>query len=132
LVIKGLLSPEDVRIAVDCGVDGVILSNHGGRTLDYAIAPLAILPEIAAKGYKIPLMIDGGIRRGTDVLKALALGAAFAFVGRPFMYALAAGGIAGVGRVAELLKEEIDRDMALLGVTRLDQVSSACLRREDA
>ncbi len=132
LVIKGLLSPEDVRIAVDCGVDGVILSNHGGRTLDYAIAPLAILPEIAAKGYKIPLMIDGGIRRGTDVLKALALGAAFVFVGRPFMYALAAGGIAGVGRVAELLKEEIDRDMALLGMTRLDQVSSACLRREDA
>jgi len=132
LVIKGLLSPEDARLAREAGADGVILSNHGGRQLDHAVAPLDVLPEVAAEKGRMSIIIDSGIRRGTDVLKALALGADFAFVGRPFLFAAALGGVAGVEHAARLLREEIDRDMALMGVRRLAELSPGLLRRQGA
>lgn len=122
LIIKGILSPEDAVLARDCGADGIIVSNHGGRQLDGALAPLEALPAILARQTGLVVMLDGGIRRGTDVLKALALGAQFVFLGRPFMFAAAAGGATLVAAAAHLLRQEIDRDMALLGVTALHQL----------
>jgi L-lactate dehydrogenase (cytochrome) len=123
LVLKGLLRSEDAKRAIDHGVDGIIVSNHGGRQLDGAPSPLRMLPAIAeAVGGSVPVMYDGGIRRGTDVLKALALGASFVFLGRPFIYAAAVGGHAGVVHAAMLLASEIDRDMALLGVRTLHEL----------
>ena len=97
-----------------------MLSNHGGRQLDYTMSGLRTLPEIAAEAKGMTIMVDGGIRRGTDVIKALALGAHFVWIGRPFLYAAIAGGEAGVQRAITLLKAEIDRDLALLGHS-LDQ-----------
>jgi L-lactate dehydrogenase (cytochrome) len=129
LVIKGVLSREDALLAKKEGADGVIVSNHGGRQLDGAIAPLRVLPEIVEACGELPVMIDSGIRRGTDVLKALALGAKYAFVGRPFNYAQAIGGEAGVRRAIRLLAAEVSTDMAMLGVTAIGQVSAALLRR---
>jgi L-lactate dehydrogenase (cytochrome) len=125
LVLKGILDKNDARIARESGVDGVIVSNHGGRQLDGAIAPLRVLPGIAAQAGAMTVMMDSGIRRGTDVLKALALGAQFVFVGRPFLYAAAIAGEAGVRHAINLLQDEVDRDMALLGITTL-----ADMRRE--
>ena len=116
LVIKGILSPDDVALARQEGVDGVWISNHGGRQLDSAIAPLAVLREAVAQAGGMAVMIDGGIRRGTDVLKALALGADFVFIGRPFLFAAAAAGPEGVRHALQLLRMEIARDMAMLGV----------------
>ena len=98
LVIKGLIAPADARIARESGVDGVIVSNHGGRQLDGTVSALRTLPEIAREAGGMTVMLDGGIRRGTDVLKALALGAQFVFVGRPLLYAAMVGGEAGVSR----------------------------------
>jgi L-lactate dehydrogenase (cytochrome) len=123
LVLKGVLDTEDARIARESGVDGVIVSNHGGRQLDGARAPLRALPAVAAQARNMTVMMDGGIRRGTDVLKALALGAQFVFVGRPFLYAAAIAGEAGVRHGIRLLSEEIERDMALLGITALAQMT---------
>jgi L-lactate dehydrogenase (cytochrome) len=117
LVLKGILDAADARRARDTGIDGVIVSNHGGRQLDGAVAPLRVLPGIAAEAGAMTVMMDSGVRRGTDVLKALALGARFVFLGRPFFFAAAVGGEAGVAHAIGLLAEEIDRDMALLGVT---------------
>jgi len=124
LVVKGILSLEDALLAHECGADGIILSNHGGRQLDGAAAPLQVLPAIAARKAGMTVMIDGGIRRGTDVLKAIALGADFVFLGRPFLYAAALGGAPLVSAAAALLAQEIDRDMALIGVTSLEQLGS--------
>jgi L-lactate dehydrogenase (cytochrome) len=121
LVLKGILDPDDARIARESGVDGVIVSNHGGRQLDGALAPLRALPGVKAQAGDMTVMMDSGIRRGTDVLKALALGAQFVFVGRPFLYAAAVGGEAGVAHGIALLQQEIHRNMALLGITRLEQ-----------
>jgi L-lactate dehydrogenase (cytochrome) len=123
LVIKGILDRDDARIAREAGAEGVIVSNHGGRQLDGAVSALRVLPDIVAACPNIPVMIDGGVRRGTDVLKALALGAKFVFVGRPFCYAAAVGGAAGVSRAITLLFDEIHRDMAMLGVTTLEELS---------
>jgi L-lactate dehydrogenase (cytochrome) len=119
LVLKGLLDPEDARIARESGVDGVIVSNHGGRQLDGAVAPLRALPGVKAQAGSMTVMMDSGIRRGTDVLKALALGAQFVFVGRPFLYAAVVAGDEGVAHAIKLLREEIDRDMALIGIPSL-------------
>ena len=116
LVVKGILDSDDARIARESGVDGIIVSNHGGRQLDGAVAPLRVLPGIAAQAGGMTVMMDSGVRRGTDVLKALALGAQFVFVGRPFLYAAAIAGEPGVLHAIKLLRDEIDRDMALLGV----------------
>jgi L-lactate dehydrogenase (cytochrome) len=122
LVLKGVLSPQDVRIARESGVDGILVSNHGGRQLDYSVAPLRALPGAVAEAGNMAIMVDGGIRRGTDVLKALALGAHYVFVGRPFLYAASIAGAAGVHHAASLLRDEISRDMAMLGITSLAEM----------
>ncbi|MBS0429450.1 MAG: alpha-hydroxy-acid oxidizing protein [Proteobacteria bacterium] len=119
LVIKGVLHADDARAAADAGADGIIVSNHGGRQLDGAASPLDVLPSILAVRTGLPVMLDGGVRRGTDALKALALGASFVFVGRPFGYATAVGGLPGLNDALGLLKEEISRDMAMLGIRGL-------------
>jgi L-lactate dehydrogenase (cytochrome) len=125
LVIKGILHVADAKHAVALGADGIIVSNHGGRQLDGAAEPLRVLPQICdAVGDKTVVMMDSGIRRGTDVLKALALGARFVFLGRPFMYAAAVGGAAGVRHAISLLRDEVDRDMAMLGASSTDEVCS--------
>ncbi len=128
LVVKGILSVEDAVRARDCGADGLILSNHGGRQLDGAIAPLQVLPQIAARLPDTAVMLDGGVRRGTDVLKALALGAQFVFLGRPFLYAAALGGAALVRDAALLLTREISRDMALMGLNELGELGAGHVR----
>jgi L-lactate dehydrogenase (cytochrome) len=127
LVIKGILDRDDARIAREAGAEGIIVSNHGGRQLDGAVSALRVLPEIVATCPDIPVMLDGGVRRGTDVLKALALGAKFVFVGRPFNYAAAIGGVTGVGHAIALMYDEIHRDMAMLGITTLDELSPRLL-----
>jgi L-lactate dehydrogenase (cytochrome) len=129
LVLKGILDIADARRARSIGIDGIVVSNHGGRQLDGAVTPLAVLPEIAAEAGKMTVMMDGGVRRGTDVLKALALGARFVFIGRPFFYAAAVGGERMVAHAIRLLRDEIDRDMALLGVARLAEVGPGLLVR---
>jgi L-lactate dehydrogenase (cytochrome) len=123
MVLKGVLDPQDARVARESGVDGIIVSNHGGRQLDGALAPLRALPAVAAEAGGMTVMMDSGIRRGTDVLKALALGARFVFVGRPFLYAAVLAGDAGVRHAVGLLREEVDRDMALMGITTLAQMT---------
>jgi L-lactate dehydrogenase (cytochrome) len=129
LVIKGILDRADAKRACDAGADAIIVSNHGGRQLDGAVAALRVLPGIVAACPGIPVMIDGGVRRGTDVLKALALGARFVFVGRPFGYAAALGGTPGVHHAIDLLSAEILRNMAMLGITDLRDLEPACLVR---
>ena len=129
LVVKGILSAADALRAREHGVDGVIVSNHGGRQLDGAISPLRVLPEIVAAVLGLPVMLDGGIRRGTDILKAMALGAVFTFVGRPFLFAAAVAGQAGAAHAIALLTAEINRDMALLGISRLEQLEPGWVRR---
>jgi L-lactate dehydrogenase (cytochrome) len=130
LVIKGILRPEDALMAQSVGADGVIVSNHGGRQLDGAIAPIEALPEIVAAVPNLTVMIDSGFRRGTDVLKALALGARFVFVGRPAMFGLAVAGQQGVTHALTLLQKEIDLNLALLGCpeTRMLSPEYLCLR----
>jgi L-lactate dehydrogenase (cytochrome) len=120
LVVKGVLAAEDARIARETGLDGVIVSNHGGRQLDFSAASLDALAEVKTESREMTVMLDGGVRRGTDVLKALALGAAFVFLGRPFIYSVAVGGEKGARHIISLLSEEIDRDLALLGCNSLD------------
>jgi L-lactate dehydrogenase (cytochrome) len=132
LVVKGILSAADAQLAGDCGADGIIVSNHGGRQLDGAVSPLEVLPGIAAHKAGMTLMLDGGIRRGTDVLKALALGADFVFLGRPFLYAAVLGGAQAVTAAAALLAEEIRRDMALLGISQLEELGPQYLLRMPA
>jgi L-lactate dehydrogenase (cytochrome) len=117
LVVKGILDVRDARLAVEAGADGIVVSNHGGRQLDGTVSPLRVLPAIVSSCPEVPVMIDSGFRRGTDVLKALALGAKFVFVGRPFNYAAAVAGEAGVRAGIRLLRDEVSRDMAMLGVT---------------
>ena len=129
LVVKGILTPEDARLCAGHGADGIIVSNHGGRQLDGAVGSLRVLPEVKAAAEGMAVMFDSGVRRGTDVLKALSLGADFCFVGRPMLAAAAVAGEAGVGHAIKLLREEVDRDMALLGVNRLSELGMQYLRR---
>lgn len=118
LVVKGLLSVEDAVQAQRVGADGIVLSNHGGRQLDGATSPMRVLEAVvAAVGSDYPVLIDSGFRRGSDVLKALALGARMVLVGRPFNYAAAVAGEAGVAHAIGLLRDEVDRNLAMLGVT---------------
>lgn len=131
LVVKGILDMRDARLAVENGADGIIVSNHGGRQLDGTVAPLRVLPRIVAACPEVPVMIDSGFRRGTDVLKALALGAKFVFVGRPFNYAASVAGEAGVRKGISLLREEVSRNMAMLGATSLAEVDSSYLLKTD-
>ena len=127
--IKGILTVDDARRALETGVSALILSNHGGRQLDHAPSPISILPEVAdALGGEVEIILDGGIRRGTDVLKALCLGASAVMVGRAYLYGLGAGGEAGVDRALSLLSSEIRRNMALLGCPSVQQLSGKYVR----
>lgn len=116
VLLKGILHPDDARLALDCGVAGVIVSNHGGRTLDTALPTAHALPAVAqAVGSQIMVLVDGGIRRGTDVVKALALGADAVLVGKPCVYGLAHGGAVGVAHTIRLLRDEFQMALALCG-----------------
>jgi L-lactate dehydrogenase (cytochrome) len=127
--LKGIMSAADARRAVEIGADAIMISNHGGRQLDGSRAPFDQLSEIVeAVGGEIEIICDGGIRRGTHVLKALSAGASCASGGRLYLYALAAAGQPGVERAIGLLKDEIERGMRLLGVTSTDQLNSNRLR----
>ncbi|MCA3261692.1 MAG: alpha-hydroxy-acid oxidizing protein [Telmatospirillum sp.] len=132
LVLKGILSPEDAVLAKKTGADGVIVSNHGGRQLDGAVSALRVLASIVRETGDMPVMMDGGIRRGSDVIKALALGARCVFVGRPFNYAASVGGEAGVLHAIDLLRSEIDRNLAMLGIDRLSGIDRSILRHAAA
>jgi len=129
LVVKGVMHPDDAARSAAEGADGIIVSNHAGRQLDGTSAPLRVLPEIAAASGEMAVMLDGGVRRGTDILKALALGAHFVFVGRPMLHAAAVAGKPGVDRAIALLMGELHRNMALLGVNGLDEIGPQCLIR---
>ncbi len=123
--IKGILSPEDAQRAADIGATAVIVSNHGGRQLDGAIPALHALPGIVeAVGDRIEVILDGGVRRGTHVLMALALGAKACMIGRPYLYGLAAAGEAGVDKALQILRDEIVRGTALLGCTSIDAITA--------
>jgi isopentenyl diphosphate isomerase/L-lactate dehydrogenase-like FMN-dependent dehydrogenase len=123
VLVKGVLSPDDARRAVYAGAAGVIVSNHGGRQLDGVAATLRALPDIvAAVGDQVDVLVDGGVRSGADVVKALALGARAAMVGRAWAYGLSAAGQPGVEQVLALLREDIDRTMRLLGVSSVDEL----------
>ncbi|MFT5134565.1 MAG: L-lactate dehydrogenase (cytochrome), partial [Gammaproteobacteria bacterium] len=128
--IKGILSKEDALRAVDIGATAIIVSNHGGRQLDHSPASFDVLAEIvdAVDGHA-EVILDGGVRRGTDVLKALALGARACMIGRAYLYGLGAGGSPGVERALTLLGDEIKRDMALMGLNSLADLDRSCLRR---
>ena len=127
--LKGVMSVADARRAVEIGADAIMISNHGGRQLDGSRAPFDQLTEIVdAVGGRIEIICDGGVRRGSHVLKALAAGANCASGGRLYLYALAAAGQAGVERAIALLKDEIERGMKLMGVTRVDQLNRERLR----
>ncbi|MEV0481252.1 alpha-hydroxy acid oxidase [Streptomyces sp. NPDC050508] len=129
VLLKGVLHPEDARLAVRHGVDGLLLSNHGGRQLDTVPATLELLPEIlAAVGGRIPVVLDGGVRRGTDAVKALALGASAVGIGRPVMWALAEGGEKGVRRLLDLLRDELDDTLALCGASGLADLTPDLVR----
>ncbi len=130
LVVKGVLDPEDAARAVAEGADGIIVSNHGARNLDTAVATVDALPAIVEKvAGRIPVLVDGGIRRGTDVLKLLALGANAVLIGRPYLYGLAVGGAEGVARVVQLLCRELEMAMALTGRMSLGAIDRTVLFR---
>jgi L-lactate dehydrogenase (cytochrome) len=129
LVLKGIMSAEDARRAVEHGVNAIVVSNHGGRQLDSLPAAIEVLPEIAdAVGSDMEVLFDGGIRRGTDVIKALALGARACLIGRPYLYGLGAAGQGGAERSIEILRAEIDRAQALLGRPNLSDLDRHTVR----
>lgn len=124
LLVKGLQSWEDAVIAADCGLDGVVLSNHGGRYLDSAPAPLQLVPEVRrAVGNRLKIIIDSGARRGSDLVKAIAVGADMVMSGRPTLFGSAAAGEAGAYRALEIFQTEMDRIMAQLGLNSVDEIS---------
>lgn len=130
IVIKGVLDVDDARAAADIGASGVVVSNHGGRQLDGAPSSVSVLPRIVdAVGDRLDVLMDGGIRSGQDVAKALALGAKAVMLGRPWAYGLAARGEAGVAEVLAILKRELEVTMALLGAERIDRIGAGALDR---
>jgi 4-hydroxymandelate oxidase len=130
VLLKGILTGDDTALAVEHGAAGIIVSNHGGRQLDGVAASLDALPEVVeAVDGRIEVLVDGGVRRGTDVLKALSLGAKGVLIGRPFLYALAVGGADAVSRMLAMLREEIEVSMTLLGVRRLSELSNDLVTR---
>jgi L-lactate dehydrogenase (cytochrome) len=125
LVVKGIQHPDDARRVAALGADAVVVSNHGGRQLDRAVTPLEVLPGVLdAVGGDAEVLVDGGVRSGSDAVAAVALGARGVLLGRAYLYALMAGGEAGVDRLCVLLEEDVRRTMALLGATSVDQLSS--------
>lgn len=130
VVLKGVLNPADAQKAVDTGMDGIVVSNHGGRTLDGLPASIEALPAVAAViNRQIPILLDGGIRRGSDVVKALALGASAVLIGRPYIYGLAAAGAVGVAHVLNMLRAELEVTMALNGCACLNDIDESILWR---
>jgi 4-hydroxymandelate oxidase len=128
ILLKGVLHEDDARQAAELGVSGLIVSNHGGRTLDTAVATACALPRIVeAVGGRLPVVVDGGIRRGTDVLKAVALGASAVMIGRPYLHALATAGALGVAHAIRLLRDELEIAMALSGCATLADITSKVL-----
>ncbi len=128
IVLKGVLDPADAERGVQEGAQGIIVSNHGGRNLDTSQATVAALPEIVERvDGRLPVLVDGGVRRGTDVLKAIALGARAVLIGRPYRYGLAAGGAPGVARAVNILKRELEMAMASTGRTSIDQIDRSVL-----
>jgi 4-hydroxymandelate oxidase len=131
VLLKGVISPEDGRRAIDYGADGIIVSNHGGRNLDLLPATIDALPGVVESvAGRIPVLLDSGIRRGTDVLTALALGAKAVFVGRPYIYGLAIAGARGVERVVTILRDEFQRAMALTGRRSIAEIDSTVLWKQ--
>ncbi len=128
VVLKGIVTAEDARLAVDTGVDAIVVSNHGGRQLDGAPATLDVLPEVveAAEG-RIEVLLDGGIRRGSDVFKALALGARAVLVGRPYLWGLAVNGAEGVRQVLEIIRDDLMLTMALAGRSRIADIDRSAV-----
>jgi 4-hydroxymandelate oxidase len=128
VLLKGILTAEDALRAIDAGVAGIVVSNHGGRVLDGVPATLDVLPAIAtAVGGRIPLLLDGGVRRGTDAFKALALGASAVLIGRPYVHALATAGSLGVAHLLRTLREELEIAMVLCGCRTLADIDRTCL-----
>jgi isopentenyl diphosphate isomerase/L-lactate dehydrogenase-like FMN-dependent dehydrogenase len=128
LIVKGVMNPEDAVLAADHGADAIVVSNHGGRQLDGVPASIEVLPAIAAAvGSRLEVLLDSGVRRGSDIVKARALGARACLIGRPWLYGLAADGERGVDTALELLRSELDRTLALVGVPRFDDVGSGVL-----
>jgi 4-hydroxymandelate oxidase len=124
LLVKGILNPADAVRAIECGADGIIVSNHGGRGLDTVPAAIEALPDVAeAVSHRVPILMDSGIRRGTDVYQALAKGASAVLIGRPYLHGLAVAGSAGVARVMEILRTELEMTMGLMGRARLGDIS---------
>jgi isopentenyl diphosphate isomerase/L-lactate dehydrogenase-like FMN-dependent dehydrogenase len=133
LLVKGILTGEDASLCVEHGVDGIIVSNHGGRAEDVGLSTIEVLPEIVeAVAGRIPVLIDSGFRRGTDLFKALALGASAVCVGRPYLWGLAAFGQEGVETVLQLLRRELEMIMKGMGTPRLDAITPAHVRRRGA
>jgi 4-hydroxymandelate oxidase len=128
ILVKGILTAADAALAVEHGVDGIVVSNHGGRQLDPSPASLDVLPEVVeAVAGRIPVLMDGGVRRGTDVVKAIALGAAAVLVGRPVVWGLAAEGEDGVADVLGILRAEVENTMALTGCRSVDEIGAGLL-----
>jgi 4-hydroxymandelate oxidase len=128
MLLKGILNAEDAVRAADLGASGIIVSNHGGRNLDTLPATIDALPEVAARmSGRVPVLVDGGIRRGTDVLKAIALGASAVLIGRPYLHGLAVGGADGVARVINILRREFEMAMALTGRTSVSQIDASVI-----
>lgn len=124
ILLKGVQTVEDAELAVDHGVDGIVLSNHGGRQLDGAPVPIELLPNVVeAVGGRTEVYCDGGVRRGSDIVKAVALGATAVFIGRAYLYGLATAGATGVTHVLELLRNDVERVMALIGASNIQDVT---------
>ncbi len=131
IVLKGILAPEDARLAVEASVAGILVSNHGARNLDTAPATMEALPYVIdAVEDRIPVLLDGGVRRGTDIIKALAFGAKAVLIGRPYLWGLASGGEQGVARVVEVLRAELEASMKLCGVTSIAGIGRDVLWRD--
>jgi L-lactate dehydrogenase (cytochrome) len=131
LVIKGVMCAEDARSAVQAGADGVVVSNHGGRQLDGVAASISCLPEVVkAVGDEVEVFLDGGVRNGTDVIRAVALGARGVFLGRAWAWALAAGGEQAVVDLLAVIQREIANSMALMGVNRVSEIAPELVERD--
>ena len=128
IVLKGILHPDDAELAIQSGASAIVVSNHGGRNLDTAPASISALPAIAARtAGRVPILLDGGVRRGTDVLKALALGARAVMIGRSYIYGLAIDGAEGVADVVAILRRELEQAMALVGRPRVDALDPSVI-----
>ena len=129
LLLKGILAHEDARLALDAGIDGIVVSNHGGRVEDSSSATIDVLPDIVQAAGKMPVLVDSGFRRGADIVKALALGAEAVCIGRPYLWGLGAFGQPGVERVLEILRGETRAAMQQLGAPTIKDITPSMVRR---